>query len=95
MAAPFLNDIAENGKLFLETQDDGARRKIIAAASSLIASLENPGEVMARIGWGEPTKAAALRTAFELGILKKLSDKPLSSVQLAEGTKADPTLVGK
>ncbi|CAG9994534.1 unnamed protein product [Clonostachys byssicola] len=95
MAAPFLNDIAENGKLFLETQDDGARRKIIAAASSLIASLENPGEVMARIGWGEPTKAAALRTAFELGLLKKLSDKPLSSVQLAEGTKADPALVAR
>jgi hypothetical protein len=97
MAGSFIDAIATNGKQFLDTQgqNEDARKSLIAAASALIAELENPGEIMARIGWGEPTRTAALRTAFELGLLKKLTDKPASSEDLAAGTKAEPALVGK
>ncbi|KAI3321516.1 S-adenosyl-L-methionine-dependent methyltransferase [Xylariaceae sp. AK1471] len=95
MADSLLKEIAENGKLFIESKDDAARQKTIAVASALIQELENPGEQMARIGWGEPSRTAALRTAFELGLLKKLADKPQDSKQLATGTTADPALVAR
>jgi hypothetical protein len=94
MAELLLKEIAENGKQFIESKNDAARQKIIAAANALIQELENPGEQMARIGWGEPSRTAALRTAFELGLLKKLANKPQDSKQLAAGTPADPVLVG-
>lgn len=94
MAANLILDITANGKQFLDSGDDGARQKIIAAASALITELENPGEQLARIGWGEPTRTAALRTAFELGIFKKLGEKPQDSKQLTVGTSADPALIG-
>ncbi|KAK2128743.1 S-adenosyl-L-methionine-dependent methyltransferase [Fusarium oxysporum II5] len=67
----------------------------IAAASALIQELENPGEQLARIGWGEPTRTAALRTLFDLGILQRLGEEPQSSEQLTAGTKADPVLVAR
>jgi hypothetical protein len=95
MVASLIDDVAANGKLFLESGDDAARQKIIEAASALTQQLENPGEQLARIGWGEPTRTAALRTAFELGIFQKLGDTPQDSKQLTEGTKADPTLIGR
>ncbi|KAI0162094.1 S-adenosyl-L-methionine-dependent methyltransferase [Xylariaceae sp. FL1272] len=95
MADRLLRDIAENGKLFLDSKDNDARQKIIAAGGALIQELENPGEQMARIGWGEPSRTAALRTAFELGLLKKLMTEPMSSSELVEGTEADPSLVAR
>lgn len=95
MASAILAEIASNGQTFLDSGNNDARLKAIAAASALIQELENPGEQMARIGWGEPTRTAALRTAFELGVLKRLGDEPQSSEELARGTKADPPLVGK
>ncbi|KAF4974629.1 hypothetical protein FZEAL_8488 [Fusarium zealandicum] len=95
MAAPLLDTIASNGKVFVESGDDSARQAIVAAASSLIQEIENPGEQLARIGWGEPTRAAAFRTAFELGLLQKLGDEPQSSEELSKGTKADPVLVAR
>lgn len=94
MASNILASIAKDGASFLTTSSDDSRQKLIASAAALIQELENPGEQVARIGWGEPTRNAALRTAFELGLLKKLADKPLSSRELVEGTKADPALVG-
>ncbi|KAF4953351.1 hypothetical protein FSARC_12402 [Fusarium sarcochroum] len=95
MAASLLEALAADGKQFTETGDEGARQKIIATASALIQELENPGEQLARIGWGEPTRTAAFRTAFDLGILQKLGEEPQSSEQLAAGTKADPVLVAR
>ena len=95
MASKLLEEIATNGKQLIESGDNDARQKVIAAASAIIQELENPGEQMARIGWGEPTRTAALRTAFELGLFKKLAQNPQSSTDLASGTKADPSLVGK
>ncbi|KAB5545828.1 O-methyltransferase-domain-containing protein [Coniochaeta sp. 2T2.1] len=62
--------------------NDLARLRVIAAAEALIRELENRGEQMARIGWGEPSRTAALRTAFEPGFLKKLGEKPMGSVEL-------------
>ena len=94
MTSELLEAIASNGEQFLDSNDNESRQKVIAAAAALIQELENPGEQMARIGWGEPTRTAALRTAFELGVFKKLTDQPQSSKDLASGTKADPLLVG-
>ncbi|KAF4448913.1 Sterigmatocystin 8-O-methyltransferase [Fusarium austroafricanum] len=95
MATSLLEALATNGKLFTETGDENARQKIIATASALIQELENPGEQLARIGWGEPTRTAAFRTLFDLGILQKLGEEPQSSEQLAAGTKADTVLVAR
>lgn len=94
MSASLLESLAVDGKHFEETRDENARQKVLAAASALIQELENPGEQLARIGWGEPTRTAALRTLFDLGILQKLGEEPQGSEQLAAGTKADPVLVG-
>ena len=95
MASALIDEITKNGKAFVDTQDDDARQKAIVAASALIQELENPLEQLARIGWGEPSRTAALRTAFELGLLKKLGTDALSSEQLAEGTPASSGLIGK
>ncbi|CAN9170527.1 unnamed protein product [Alternaria alternata] len=70
------------------------RQRLIAAATKLIEVLENPAEKLARIGWGEPSRTAALQTAFELGVFDKLTDEPQDSKVLAENTPADPLLVG-
>ncbi len=77
-----------------EKKEDLDRLQLIAAANKLIEGLENPAEKLARIGWGEPSRTAALQTAFELGLLEKLTDHPQQSNDLAEGTGADPLLVG-
>ncbi|KAI5464462.1 S-adenosyl-L-methionine-dependent methyltransferase [Mariannaea sp. PMI_226] len=95
MAASLLDAIATHGKAFLDSKDEGSRQATIAAAAAIIQELENPGEQLARIGWGEPSRTAALRTAFELGLLEKLSQEPQSSRQLATGTKAEPELVAR
>ncbi|CAN9416678.1 unnamed protein product [Alternaria alternata] len=71
------------------------RQRLIAAATKLIEVLENPAEKLARIGWGEPSRTAALQTAFELGVFDKLTDEPQDSKVLAENTPADPLLVGR
>ncbi|RMJ06856.1 hypothetical protein CDV36_013536 [Fusarium kuroshium] len=95
MAAALIDAVVSNGKVFTETGDEGARQQVIAAAAALIQELENPGEQLARIGWGEPTRTAAFRTGFELGLFKKLGEEPQSSEQLAAGTTADPVLVAR
>jgi hypothetical protein len=77
-----------------DTKGEDEKQRLIAAASKLIEELENPAEKLARIGWGEPSRTAALQTAFELGLLEKLNDEPKESKVLAEGTGADPLLVG-
>jgi len=52
-AAALIDDIVSQGKALQEAHDELARQKIIASATSLILALENPGETLARIGWGE------------------------------------------
>ena len=94
MAALLLESIAADGERFLQTGDNSARQALIALASALIQELENPGEQLARIGWGEPTRTAALRTLFDLKILQKLGQTPQGSEQLAAGTESDPILIG-
>jgi hypothetical protein len=77
-----------------DTKADGDRRQLIVAANKPIEDLENPAETLARIGWGEPSRTAALQTTFELGLLEKLSDIPQTSQALPEGTPAGQELVG-
>ena len=93
MANSSTRDVFEFG--IAAAKDEAARLRVIHDAERLIQTLENPGEVLARIGWGEPSRTAALRTAFELGLLTRLSDSPVTSTELASGTEADPVLVGE
>ncbi|KAJ4355342.1 hypothetical protein N0V95_003017 [Ascochyta clinopodiicola] len=87
--------LLEASRAWEETKGDVERQQLIAAASKLINELENPAEKLARIGWGDPSRTAALQAAFELGLLQKLSEEPKKSGELAEGTGADPLLVGR
>lgn len=87
-------EISDSVRAFETSNDQTTRQNAIAAASRLIEELENPAEKLARIGWGEPSRTAALKSAFELGILSKLAEQPLSSAELAQGSSADPQLVG-
>lgn len=86
--------LAEAAQAWEEKHGDAERQQLITAASKLIEDLENPAEKLARIGWGEPSRTAALQTAFELGLFGKLGDEPKSSRVLAEDTGANPLLVG-
>lgn len=92
-ATSLIHEINNNTYL-LSGNDKAAKKKIIAAAEGLIQELETPGEQLIRILWEGPGRTAALRVAFDLGILKKLSDKPQTSGELIEGTGADPVLIG-
>ena len=95
MATALIDSITKHGQTWHGSPDEATRVQLIADARSLILELERPFEQMARIGWGEPSRTASLRTAYELGLLAKLSaEDPLSSARLAEGTTADPGLVG-
>lgn len=94
-----LESIQQNGSLIVngsEPMDETARTKLLAAATSLIHQLEKPGDILERIGWGEPSRTAALRVVFDLGLFAKLdSITPSTSAQLTEGIEADPVLVGE
>ncbi|UNI20306.1 hypothetical protein JDV02_006406 [Purpureocillium takamizusanense] len=95
-AARLLDDVANFGKAFLGDPNDGeARLKLVAAAEALTLELYTPFEFAVRIGWGEASRTAAVRVAVDLGLLKKLSDEPQNSEQLAAGTVADPVLVAR
>lgn len=94
MATPLIEDIAKNVRLVEDANDEEARKNIVAAANELIDKYEKPIDKLARFGWKEPSRMAALRTAFELGLFTTLEDEPMTSAQLAEGTKAEPLLVG-
>ncbi|KAJ6439554.1 O-methyltransferase [Purpureocillium lavendulum] len=93
MAAKLIDDIATLGRTFLDSDDGAARTSLIAAAEALIVELYTPFELAGRLGFGEPSRTAAVRVAFELGLLKGLADEPRTSEQLAAGTIADPVLV--
>jgi hypothetical protein len=94
-ATSLTSSLVKAAHVWEESAEESARQQLIAAAGKLIEELENPAEKLARIGWGEPSRTAALQTAFELGLLQKLSEEPKGSAELAEGTGADPLLVGK
>lgn len=94
MAAELIDTITQLGSVYLKDGDELARQNLIASASALIQKLENPGEQMARIGWGEPSRTAALRTAYDLGLLAKIGQQPVASDELAVQVKAAPELVG-
>lgn len=49
MASSLIDELATNGKLYFDTHDEVARKKFIFAASELTLTLENPGEIMAKI----------------------------------------------
>ncbi|CAN9449732.1 unnamed protein product [Alternaria alternata] len=86
--------VIEAAQAWEDSKAELERQRLIAAATKLIEVLENPAEKLARIGWGEPSRTAALQAAFELGVFDKLTDEPQDSKALAENTPADPLLVG-
>lgn len=94
-AASLTSLLIENAQAWEESKGEAEKQRLIAVANKLIEELENPAEKLARIGWGEPSRTAALRTAFELGLFERLADEPKESKALAQETGADPLLVGK
>ncbi|KAL3959864.1 hypothetical protein ACCO45_004981 [Purpureocillium lilacinum] len=96
MAARHLEGIAALGEAFLlDPSDRAARLKLLDAADALAMELYTPFELVARITWGETSRTAALRVAFELGLLRNLDSEPQTSQQVATGTVADPVLVAR
>ncbi|KAF3043112.1 hypothetical protein E8E11_008681 [Didymella keratinophila] len=77
---PLTSSLVAAAQAWQDTKSDDDRRQLIAAANKVVEHLETPAETLARIGWG---------------LLEKLSDLPQTSQTLAEGTPADPALVGR
>ncbi|KAI3395863.1 hypothetical protein diail_800 [Diaporthe ilicicola] len=73
------------------------RQALLNSARKLVAALETAEYVVARIGWEEPTMAAALRILIDLKILKHMArgetKSPKQTSELAEMSGADPILV--
>ncbi|KAI8627846.1 S-adenosyl-L-methionine-dependent methyltransferase [Xylariaceae sp. FL1651] len=92
MANSLLKEITENGRLFIDSKDDVARQRTIAAASALIQELENPGEQMARIGWAEPALVArTLKHLAANGIVKEVGIDQYVGTSFSMATN-DPTI---
>ncbi|CAN8101502.1 unnamed protein product [Discula destructiva] len=73
------------------------RRALLDSARSLVAALETPAQVIARLSWEVPTASAALRLLIELGVFKLMLagggvEKQTAS-ELAGQSGADPVLV--
>lgn len=73
------------------------RQALLNSARQLVAALETPEYVVARIGWEEPTSSAALRILIDLNIFKHITrGASMASKQASELAKlsgADPILV--
>ena len=80
MDSSLVKEIVENSNLLQSSDDNVARLKAIMAAYKLASDLETPAEKTVRVAWGEPSRAAALKIAYELSLLSKLSDTPISNV---------------
>ena len=71
------------------------RKNALAAARSLCHRLERPMDTMLRIAWIEPSYAACLKIALDIGLFRALHDGGRHSVEsLADSTKSDPGLLG-
>lgn len=92
--ATLITSLIEAAQGWAASKADVERRQLIDIATQVVNVLENPAEKLARIGWGEPSRTAALQAAFELGLLDQLDNEPKSSQVLAANTVADPLLVG-
>ncbi|KAI9822705.1 MAG: hypothetical protein M1827_000424 [Pycnora praestabilis] len=96
-ANSLIQEIVTNGdKLF--ANDEGARKKVIAAASLLIRTLETPSEAVMRMGWADPSEHALTRTAIDLnlfGHLAENNDEPKTTAKLASLTGAEYWLVSR
>ncbi|KAL1847551.1 hypothetical protein Daus18300_013920 [Diaporthe australafricana] len=76
--------------------DQAQRQALLNSARQLVAALETPEYVVARIGWEEPTSSAALRILIDLNIFKHLTSgeaTPKQASELARLSGADPILV--
>ena len=104
MAQPFsldfidaLNQVKSHGEA-LRDGDASARRALLSAARSLIASLESPMEAMLRLMWAEPSHHAYLRVAVDLQLFKNMSGEggTANTVNsLARLCGADPLLLAR
>ena len=95
MADILYQKVATSGKMFLDRRDDDSRKAAISAACKLIAVLETPDEQVCHISWGDQVKSSIFCVALDLGIIHKLSDKPMKLDELLSGIKADHGLIGK
>ncbi|KAL8649517.1 MAG: hypothetical protein Q9226_005550 [Calogaya cf. arnoldii] len=94
---PLLAEIKAQGHA-LDLQVVGARRKLLNAATSLIAELETPVEKITRIAWAEPALYTALRISIDLklfDVLVESEKSPKSIAELARATHSDPQLLAR
>lgn len=71
------------------------RKTALAAARSLCHRLERPMDTMLRVAWIEPSYAACLKIAMDIGVFRALHEGGMHSVEsLSEITKTDPNLLG-
>lgn len=77
--------------------DEPQRQALLEASRSLVAALESPAQVNARMSWEEPATASALRLLIDIKVLEHmlLDDKPKKASRLAEACGADPVLVAR
>ncbi|KAF2714859.1 S-adenosyl-L-methionine-dependent methyltransferase [Pleomassaria siparia CBS 279.74] len=94
-----LKEIGAKGASFTDDVDnEDARKALLESARSLVASLESPLEVIARMNWLEPTRWAVTQVALDLHLFEALSaddGSPKTSDALANETGCDERLMSR
>lgn len=96
--ATLLDQIVSTGKSYLDNEDDTARLELQEKISRLSIQLESPAEFVTKLGFAEPARNAALRTALELGIfdiLRNAQNHAVSVLDITNTTGADATLIAR
>lgn len=77
--------------------DQVQRQALLSSARKLVAALETPGHMVARMSWEEPTTSGSLRILIDLGIFKHMlggdTTVPKQASELAKMSGADPILL--
>ncbi|KAF2727216.1 O-methyltransferase [Polyplosphaeria fusca] len=80
------------------TSDENARKALLESARSLVAALDPPFEVVAKMNWVDPYKWSTTRVAYDLNLFDKLladNNAPKSCEKLSEMTGADSKLLSR
>lgn len=95
-----VNQLLENlNKSIIEWRNgnDHSRHAAIAACTSMVQELEQPGEMIVRRFGMETSQWAVIKTALDLDLYKHVNagNTPKTAAQLAKTTGADPVLMSR